>query len=353
MILYWVALDATVTSALYVAGVQPRVFGKRAGRSGTPDAPPTTLAAIHADPAVEFSEVTRRYGQRTALDAVTFSVGTGSVLGVLGPNGAGKSTLLSTLCGLQEPDGGAVRWFGRNERVPLPKALRRRLGVVTQDTALYGELTVRQNLRFAADLYRVPSAAHAVEHAAGLLSVSHRLDDAVGELSGGNQRRVAIARALIHDPDLLVFDEPTLGVDIETRHAIWSYVRQLRNRRKTIVVSTNYLDEALALCDRVILLRNGRLMSEGTPDEILERTGRCVEIDCAAEAAETIVASLEGLEDIAAVNVAETVLTVRLTGNGDANRVVETALTSRHVEGFRVRAPDLLEVFQSLADTAA
>ncbi len=317
--------------------------------SGVTSLPTSTADGAGLNSAVEFDSVTRCYGERIALDAVSFSVGQGSVLGVIGPNGAGKSTLLSTLCGLQGPDSGTVRWFGVNERVPLPKPLRRRLGVVTQDTALYGELTVRQNLRFAADLYRVQQPSRAVEEVAGLLSVTHRLDDAVGTLSGGNQRRVAIARALIHDPDLLVFDEPTLGVDIETRHAIWSYVRQLRNRHKTIIVSTNYLDEALALCDRVILLQNGHLMAEGTPDELLERTGRCVEIDCDSEAAELIVAALEGLEDIAAVTVAESILTIRLTGTGDANRVVEAALTSRHVEGFRVRAPDLLEVFQSLA----
>jgi ABC-2 type transport system ATP-binding protein len=228
--------------------------------------------------AVEFHSVTRRYGRRVALDAVSFVAEEGSVLGLLGPNGAGKSTLLSTLCGLQTADDGYVTWFGHTEHVPLPKALRKRVGVVTQDTALYGELSVRQNLRFAADLYGVADPRKAVKEAAELLGITHRLDDAVGVPSGGNQRRVAIARSLIHDPDLLIFDEPTLGVDIETRHAIWSHVRLLRNRRKTVVVSTNYLDEALALCDRVLLLKDGQLVEQGKPGEILARTGRYVEL---------------------------------------------------------------------------
>ncbi len=301
--------------------------------------------------AVEFNSVTRRYGKRVALDAVSFVAEEGSVLGLLGPNGAGKSTLLGTLCGLQSPDDGFVTWFGQNERVPLPKALRKRMGVVTQDTALYGELTVRQNLRFAADLYGVRNPRKAVKESAELLGITHRLDDAVGELSGGNQRRVAIARSLIHDPDLLVFDEPTLGVDIETRHAIWSHVRLLRNRKKTVVVSTNYLDEALALCDRVLLLKNGRLVEQGKPGEILARTGRYVELDCTPEVAQAAFATLDGQQDVEGLSVGESGLTVRLTGSADPNRVVEMALAAHHVEGFRVRAPDLLEVFQSLDDS--
>ncbi len=186
-----------------------------------------------------------------------------------------------------------------------------------------------------------------------MLGITHRLDDAVGVLSGGNQRRVAIARSLIHDPDLLIFDEPTLGVDIETRHAIWSHVRLLRNRRKTVVVSTNYLDEALALCDRVLLLKNGRLVEQGKPGEILARTGRYVELDCTPEVAQAAFATLDGFEDVEGLSVGESGLTVRLTGSADPNRVVELALASHHVEGFRVRAPDLLEVFQSLDDLTA
>ncbi len=302
--------------------------------------------------AVEFQSVTRRYGRRVALDAVSFVAEEGSVLGLLGPNGAGKSTLLGTLCGLQTADEGTVKWFGSTERVPLPKSLRRRMGVVTQETALYGELTVRQNLRFGADIYGVSNPRKAVKESADLLGISHRLDDAVGELSGGNQRRVAIARSLIHDPDLLVFDEPTLGVDIETRHAIWTHVRLLRNRRKTIVVSTNYLDEALALCDQVLLLKNGRLVQSGAPGDILARTGRYVELDCTPAVAQAAFATLDGFEDVEGLSVGESGLTVRLTGSADPNRVVELALASHHVEGFRVRAPDLLEVFQSIDEGA-
>ena len=308
-----------------------------------------TVGEMYGEKAIEFFSVTRRYGQRIALNGVSFDVAPRTVLGLLGPNGAGKSTLLSILCGLQSADAGSVRWFGRRENVPLPRDLRRRLGVVTQDTALYTELTVRQNLRFAADLYRVNDPRRAVADVADLLGISHRLDDAVGELSGGNQRRVAIARSLVHDPDLLVFDEPTLGVDIETRHAIWSHVRSLRNRHKTIVVSTNYLDEAQALCDRVLLLKEGHLVDEGTPADILERTGRCVDIDCSPAAAGVIIDAVRAIPTVAEISRAESGLTIRLGAGGDPDEVVAVALASRAVEGFRVRAPDLLEVFQSLA----
>jgi ABC-2 type transport system ATP-binding protein len=297
---------------------------------------------------VEFVDVTRRYGKRIALYRASFTVAEGTVLGLLGPNGAGKTTLLSLLCGLAAPDGGAVRWFGAQEKVPLPKSLRRRLGVLTQETALYDELTVRQNLKFAAELYRVPNPARAAEEAAALLSVSHRLDDAVRQLSGGNQRRVAIARSLIHDPDLVIMDEPTLGVDIETRHAIWNHVRRLRTRGKTVVVSTNHLDEAQALCDQILLLNEGRIMEHGTPEEILARTGRCVELDCDSGEVRPLIDELTAMSMVERVGVGEAGLTVQLVAGAEPDPIVEAALQAGGVSGFRVRAPDLLEVFQAL-----
>src|SRR5689334_20992396 len=174
---------------------------------------------------IEIEHVSQRLGSRTALDSLSLTIEAGTVVGLLGPNGAGKTTLIRLVSGLTRPSSGTIRWNGEKVTAPFAPELRRRIGLVPQDTALYDELTVRQNLRFAADLFAVRRPGDRVDEVLELVGLTKRARDRAGSLSGGMQRRLSLARALIHDPDFLILDEPTLGVDVEGRHALWGHIR--------------------------------------------------------------------------------------------------------------------------------
>ncbi|MDP9325528.1 MAG: ABC transporter ATP-binding protein, partial [Candidatus Dormibacteraeota bacterium] len=216
---------------------------------------------------------------------------------MLGPNGAGKSTVVDVVTDIVRPDEGRVTVLGRDVRSDGP-AVRGLIGVVPQASALYDELSVEQNMRFAANLYGVRDAAQKIDRALEVVGLQERRRDRVQTLSGGMQRRVAIARALVHDPALLILDEPTLGVDMEARHQIWMEIRALRAQGRTVLLTTNYLDEAEALCDQLAILRDGHLLARDTPAALTGRLGRCLDLDCAPEAAERLAASLGGRQGV-------------------------------------------------------
>jgi ABC-2 type transport system ATP-binding protein len=223
---------------------------------------------------------------------------------------------------------------------------------MTQNVALYDELSVRQNLRFAAQLFGVEHRDHRVAEVLELIGLSSRAKDRAGALSGGMRRRLALGRALLHNPDLLILDEPTLGVDVEARHALWGHVRWLRGTGKTVLLSTNHLDEAEALCDRIVVLRDGRRVTEGDPAELLARTGRCVEIDCVAGSVPAVREQVAALPGVERIDTTEVGITVYLAHGHSPDAVTIAALDSALVQGVRVRQPDLLEVFQSLTEDA-
>jgi len=299
---------------------------------------------------IELDRVSKRFGRRFALTSFSLSIARGSVVGLLGTNGAGKTTVLSLVAGLSKPTSGTVLWQGRPVASPFPPDLRRTIGVVTQETSLYDELTVRQNLRYAADLFGVRQRDGRVAELLQLFGLADRARDRVGALSGGLQRRLALARALLHDPDFLILDEPTLGVDVEARHALWGHVRWLRRTGKTILISTNHLDEAEALCDRIVVLRNGSRLAEGPAAELLARTGRCVEIDCLDGAALPLRDRIAQLPGVTKIDASEVALTVHVANGSSTHAVTDTALLDEQVASVRVRAPDMVEVFQSLAE---
>jgi ABC-2 type transport system ATP-binding protein len=304
-----------------------------------------------ASPAIGLRDVSYRIGRRALLDGITIDVPVGAVTGVLGPNGAGKSTLLGVITGLRSPSSGSAIILG--ERLPVRgHALRRRIGVVLQETALYEELTAVENLRFAASLYGVPTPRRRISEVLELLGLANRADDVVATLSGGMRRRVAIARSLLHEPDLLIIDEPTLGVDVDARHAIWSHIRVLRAQGTTVVVATNYLDEAEALCDMVAVLREGRLVTCETPHSLIARAGRCVDVDCAPEDVSLVGHAVRGLTGVVRVDATPSGAAVLVEGDAPTEEVVRSVLRTGSVGGVRVRATDLAEVFRALAAAA-
>jgi ABC-2 type transport system ATP-binding protein len=299
---------------------------------------------------IELDQASKRFGSRVALDEFSLSVEEGSVVGLLGPNGAGKTTVIGLASGLSSPRSGQVRWRGRRVGAPFPPAVRRKVGLVTQETALYDELTVRENLRYAAALYGVRERDARIAEVLELVGLSGREKDRAGSLSGGMQRRLAVGRALVHDPDFLIFDEPTLGVDVEARHALWGHVRDLRRKGKTILISTNQLDEAEALCDRVVILRGGRKVSEGEPSALLARGGRYVEIDCRNGDAVALRDQIARMPGVTRIDAGEVALTVHVAGGSPAEAVA--ALGTGRGASVRVRAPDMVEMFEALAAEA-
>ena len=288
-----------------------------------------------------------QFGRIRALDGVSLRVMPGTVVGVLGPNGAGKTTLIDAICGLVRPSRGAVHVLGEDVSGDTT-ALRARIGVLPQETALYDEVTALQNLRFAAALYGVPHAEARIAEVLELVGLRERARDVVRGFSGGMQRRLAIARALLHDPPLLILDEPTLGVDVEARHQIWAHIRSLRAGGRTVVLTTNYLDEAEALCDRVAILRAGKLVAEDTPAALGARTGRCLELECWDQGATELSAALRTHPGVLRAEIVDFGLRLYLVVDTTPEDVVRAARRVCAVEGFRTRSPDLVEVFRSL-----
>jgi ABC-2 type transport system ATP-binding protein len=299
-------------------------------------------------PAVDVADVTCTFGHVRALDGLSLRVRPGTVVGIVGPNGAGKTTLIDVICGLVRPSRGTVRVLGEDVAAKAA-ALRARIGVLPQETALYDEVTAVQNLRFAAALYDVADAETRIGEVLDLVGLRARAHDIVRGFSGGMQRRVAIARALLHNPPLLILDEPTVGVDVEARHQIWAHIRSLKAGGRTVVLTTNYLDEAEALCDRVVILRAGKVVADDSPAALAARTGRCLELECPEEAgAVSLQAALRGYRGVLRAEVVDFGLRVYLAVDGAPEDVVRLARTICHVEGFRTRSPDLVEVFRSL-----
>ncbi len=217
---------------------------------------------MQANTAASLTHVVKRYGEKLALDDLTLAIEPGQVTALLGPNGAGKSTAIALLLGLTRAASGDVRVLGG---APGALAVRRRTGVMLQSAALPDTLRVRELLDLVRSYYPRPRAAQEVIACTGLRAL---LDSPYARLSGGQQRRVQFALAICGDPQLLFLDEPTTGLDIEARESLWAVVRDLTARGCAILLTTHYLEEAEALAQRVAVLSRGRIVSEGTVDEI-------------------------------------------------------------------------------------
>jgi len=296
---------------------------------------------------VDVAGVSCSFGRVRALDGLSLRVLQGTVVGIVGPNGAGKTTLIDVICGLIRPDLGTVRVLGQDVAANA-SAVRAQIGVLPQETALYDEVTPLQNLRFAAALYSIRRPESRITEVLELVGLNSRRNDVVRGFSGGMKRRLAIARALLHDPPLLILDEPTVGVDIEARHQIWAHVRSLRAGGRTVVLTTNYLDEAEALCDRVAILRAGKLIAEDTPAALEERTGRCLELECWEQGAAKLYQRFQNHRGVLRAEIVDFGLRVYLAVDVSPEDILHEARAVCPIEGFRTRSPDLAEVFRAL-----
>lgn len=226
--------------------------------------------------AIDFDDVRKHYGNKTVIDGLSFHVEPGECFGLLGPNGAGKTTTLKMLLGITSPDAGAIQLVGE----PIParaRFARRRVGVVPQFDNLDPDFTVRENLLVFGRYFGMKHAqiAALVPSLLEFAKLEAKADARVGELSGGMKRRLTLARALVNDPDVLVMDEPTTGLDPQARHMIWERLRSLLSRGKTILLTTHFMEEAERLCDRLCVIEEGRKIAEGRPHELVESVIGC------------------------------------------------------------------------------
>jgi len=224
--------------------------------------------------AIELSGVVKRFGPITAVNGLDLEVPEGICLGLLGPNGAGKSTTMRLLTGQALPDAGELRVLGH----VLPedsKAARAKMGVVPQLDNLDVDVTVEDNLAVYARLYRVKDVGAAVDRALDLARLRERRRDAVDELSGGMRRRLLLARGLVHEPRLVLLDEPTVGLDPQIRTELWTLIGELKSRGTTILMSTHYIEEAERLADEVAVMTKGKIISRGKPSDLIaQHAGR-------------------------------------------------------------------------------
>jgi ABC-2 type transport system ATP-binding protein len=213
---------------------------------------------------LKVSHLRKCFGERVAVDDVSFEVGAGETIGLLGPNGAGKTTTLSMMCGLARPDGGSVSFQG--QAVQDANQFKRRVGLVPQDLALYDEVSAWANLELFGGLYGLEGKelARRADEALELVGLAERRGDRVKTFSGGMKRRLNIAAALLHEPDLILLDEPTVGVDPQSRNAIFDNLEELKRRGKTLLYTTHYMEEAERLCDRVLILDHGQILANDT-----------------------------------------------------------------------------------------
>jgi ABC-2 type transport system ATP-binding protein len=223
---------------------------------------------------LEVVQLQKRFGAIVALDRVNFTVEAGEIFGLLGPNGAGKTTLLSIVSGLLDAGGGAVRIFGQNA-IPVGKDLRQQLGIVPQDLALYGELSARENLRFFGRLYGLTGSTlqTRVDNVLEAVGLTDRADHKVNSFSGGMKRRLNLGAALVHQPRLLFLDEPTTGVDPQSRHHIFEEIRRVNRAGVTVVYTSHYMEEVQSLCPRVGIIDHGRLIACDEVAALLRKMG--------------------------------------------------------------------------------
>ncbi|WP_295617638.1 ABC transporter ATP-binding protein [Chamaesiphon sp. GL140_3_metabinner_50] len=224
--------------------------------------------------AVNIQNLSKSYGNVSAVKDVSFQVEQGEIFGLLGPNGAGKTTTIRCLCTLAKPDSGTIE-IGGVSVVEYPREARKRLGYVAQEVALDPVLTGRELLELQASLYHIPKAEarQRIEVLLEILDLNSYADKKTGTYSGGLKRRIDLAAGLLHQPEVLILDEPTVGLDIESRVVVWDFLRQLRASGTTILITSHYLEEVDALADRVGIIDRGLVIAEGTPTDLKNQLG--------------------------------------------------------------------------------
>jgi len=312
-----------------------------------------------ADLVLDCRDLVRKFDSLVAVDGVSFGIGPGETYGLLGPNGAGKTTTISMVAGLLEPSGGTVTVLGQ-EITPRSTTAKGAIGLVPQDIALYPDLSARENLTFFAKLQglRGSELATRIDEVLDIVGLADRAGDKIDTYSGGMKRRANIAVGMVHQPTLLILDEPTVGVDPQSRNAILESVDALSTTGMAVLYTTHYMEEAERLCDRIGIIDSGKLIAEGTRAELVARLGDSTAVtfraDGPVEAVRDWRDDLSQLRTVSTVQPQEYGATVTC---GHASEVVAGAFSAAEkrgvtIGGVDVTAPDLEAVFLSLTGKA-
>lgn len=326
---------------------------KPAARKRIPPARPSESAP---EAVLRCSGLHKRFGQLVAVDGVGFAIAPGETYGLLGPNGAGKTTTVSMLCGLLEPDSGEVVVAGHRVSGSGVKA-KAQIGYVPQDIALYPDLSGHENLQFFGRLYGLSGTdlKARIDHMLEVVALTERADERVEHYSGGMKRRLNIAAGLLHEPKVLVLDEPTAGVDPQSRNAILENVADLAKAGMAVLYTTHYMEEAERLCDRVGIIDEGKIIAEGTRRELVAQVGQRdrIELSATGQLAK-FGAQAKRLKDVDDATVGDgTVQLLVREGRRLLPRVLEIAeRTGAQISSVEVIEPDLEALFLHLTGKA-
>jgi len=306
--------------------------------------------------AIEVTNLKKSFGDLQAVADVSFKADSGEVLSLLGPNGAGKSTTISMLSGLLAPTAGDASIMGHSV-TKEPEAAKKSLGVVPQDIALYPDLSARENLVFWGKMYGLRSAAlkSRVDEVLEVIGLADRQKDYVGKFSGGMKRRVNIGAALLHKPDVVIMDEPTVGIDPQSRRHILDNVKELNKQGMTVLYTTHYMEEAAELSNHIAIMDKGRVIAYGTHDELIKVVGEQTRIDITLNVEGSNVLDVwKGVEGVTKIDTLDGTVTVLVD---DSNRVLprlfeEASKVDVRITSVDIREPNLETVFLHLTGRA-
>jgi len=292
--------------------------------------------------AIQVKNLTKSFGSFQAVQGVDFIVKQGEILSLLGPNGAGKSTTISMLSGLIAPNDGDAFIMGYSV-TSQPKSAKEKLGVVPQDIALYPDLSARENLLFWGKMYdlRGPDLKQRVDEVLEMIGLKERQKDRVGKFSGGMKRRVNIAAALMHKPDVVIMDEPTVGIDPQSRRHILDNVKELNRQGMTVLYTTHYMEEAAELSDHIAIMDQGKIIAFGTHDELIKMVGEQTRIDLTFNAeVEAIIPAWKEIEGVSGIDSSDGKVTALVD---DSNRALPRLLEVAAQGGVRILSVDITE----------
>lgn len=302
---------------------------------------------------IEFSNVTKRYDDQLAVDKVNFTINAGELYGLLGPNGAGKSTLISMLCGIVNMDKGDIKVGGYSIKKD-PKKVKEVIGYVPQELAIFENLSIQDNLDYFAGMYRLKGKVkkERIEEALEITGLKARRKEKVKKLSGGMKRRLNIACAILHHPEVLIMDEPTVGIDPQSRNHILQFAKELnRKHGRTIIYTSHYMEEIQSLCDKLIILDKGKEVIKGTKEEILRSIidETVLKVRLLNKKPE-IIKELRGLNGVTEASFEEDCLkiVVKSTGYKIEDVLMILRESGCHILNLTIEEPNLETVFLSL-----
>lgn len=293
--------------------------------------------------------LTKSFGNKTVLDNLSFCVNEGEILGILGPNGAGKSTAFNIISGLLGADSGKV-FFSDNDINMDRKKYKANIGVVPQEISLYEGMTILENLRFLGKLYGVrgKKLKERVEDLIADVKLTDRKHSEIGKLSGGMKRRINIAAAIVHSPKLVIMDEPTVGIDPQSRELVWDIIKELKERGMSIIITSHYVDEIERLSDRVLIINSGKVIADGTANDLIDKycKSRIYTIEFYTMSNQ-IVKEMEAVPGVESIDINES--TIRIITNRNLNIIEKlikiTTGNKAEIRNIDIKKPGLEDVF--------